>query len=67
MFAQAERLVELVRTVVQGLARTSFGVVLSELGKEAPLAGCVLVASTEARAQLRRRFSRSPAAMEAVQ
>jgi len=57
MFAQAPRLVELVRDVVHKLTRTSFDIVLSELGKEAPLAGCLLVASAEVRAQLRRQFS----------
>ncbi|HEX5473519.1 MAG TPA: ROK family transcriptional regulator [Vicinamibacterales bacterium] len=58
MFAQAGRLVELVRSVVQRLSRTAFDIVLSELGKEAPLAGCLLVGATEARAQLRHKFSR---------
>ena len=67
MFAQAERLVELVRSVVRKLARTNFDVVLSELGKEAPLAGCLLVAAHEARTHLRQRFSRSPAMVEALQ
>jgi len=67
MFAQAGRLVELVRAVVQRLSRTTFDVVLSELGKEAPLAGCLLVASNEARGQLRHGFSRSPDALETVQ
>jgi len=57
MFAQAPRLVELVRDVVHRQTRTSFHLVLSELGKEAPLAGCLLVASAEVRAQLRRQFS----------
>jgi predicted NBD/HSP70 family sugar kinase len=67
MFAQAARLVELVRAVVQGLTRPSFEVVLSELGKEAPLSGCLLVAAREARAQLRQRFSQSAEAVEALQ
>ena len=67
MFAQAGRLVALVNSVVQKLARTSFEVVPSELGKEAPLAGCLLVAATEARARLRQRFSQSAEAMEALQ
>lgn len=67
MFAQAGRLVELVRSVVQKLTRTSFDVVLSELGKEAPLAGCLLVAATEARARLRQQFSRTPERVEALQ
>lgn len=66
MFAQAGRLVALVNSVVQKLTRTSFDVVLSALGKEAPLAGCLLVAATEARAQLRRRFSQSAEALEAM-
>jgi predicted NBD/HSP70 family sugar kinase len=67
MFAQAGRLVELVRSVVQGLARTSFDVVLSELGKEAPLAGCLLVAATEARAQIQQGFAQAPEEIATVQ
>jgi predicted NBD/HSP70 family sugar kinase len=67
MFAQAGRLVESVRAVVQRLSRTTFDVVLSELGKEAPLAGCLLMAANEARAQLRRQFSHGARAAGAVQ
>ncbi len=67
MFAQAGRLVELVRSVIKRLSRTPCDVVVAELGKEAPLAGCLLVGAHEARAQLRQRFSRSPAHVEALQ
>ena len=67
MFAQAGRLVEIVRSVVQRQSRTSFDVVLSELGKEAPLAGCLLVAAREARMRLRRQLTGSVDALAAVQ
>jgi glucokinase len=53
MFAQAQPLVDAVRRVVQKIARTSFEVVLSALGKEAPLAGCLLIGAMEARRHLR--------------
>jgi len=53
MFAQAQPLVDAVRHVVQKIARTSFEVVLSALGKEAPLAGCLLIGAMEARRHLR--------------
>jgi glucokinase len=67
MFAQAGRLVEMVRSVVQKQSRTSFDVVLSELGKEAPLAGCLHVAAREARMRLRRQLTGSVDAPAAVQ
>ena len=67
MFAQAGRLVERVRSVVQRLSRTSFDVVLSELGKEAPLAGCLFVAAREARLRLRQQLTGSLDAAAAVQ
>jgi predicted NBD/HSP70 family sugar kinase len=67
LFAQAGRLVEQVRSVVQGVSRTSFDVVLSELGKEAPLAGCLLVAAREARLRLRQQLTGSVDAAAAVQ
>jgi predicted NBD/HSP70 family sugar kinase len=53
MFAQAGPLVGQVRAVVERIARTSAPVVVSALGKEAPLAGCLLVAAMEARKHLR--------------
>jgi predicted NBD/HSP70 family sugar kinase len=67
LFAQAGRLVEMVRSVVQKQSRTSFDVVLSELGKEAPLAGCLHVAAHEARMRLRRQLTGSVDAPAAVQ
>jgi hypothetical protein len=42
-------------------------VVLSELGKEAPLAGCLYVAAREARMRLRRHLTGSVDAPAAVQ
>jgi glucokinase len=56
LFAQAEPLVVAVRDVVQRLSRAPVQLVVSALGKEAPLAGCVLVAATEARRQVRLRL-----------
>jgi predicted NBD/HSP70 family sugar kinase len=56
MFAQAESFVDEVRRIVHQLARTPFEVVPAALGKEAPVAGCLLVAAAEARRQLRQRI-----------
>ena len=56
LFAQAEPLVAEVRQVVERIARAPVDLVVSALGKEAPLAGCVLVAATEARRQVRLRL-----------
>jgi predicted NBD/HSP70 family sugar kinase len=53
MFAQAEPLVDAVRDVVGRIVRTPLEVVLSALGKEAPLAGCLLIGAMEARRHLR--------------
>ncbi|MGH9331686.1 MAG: ROK family protein, partial [Vicinamibacterales bacterium] len=53
LFAQAEPLVVAVREVMQRLSRAPVQLVVSALGKEAPLAGCLLVAATEARRQIR--------------
>jgi glucokinase len=53
MFAQARPLVDEVRQVVARIARSPVEVVESALGKEAPLAGCLLVAGQEARRQVR--------------
>ncbi|HEY2944178.1 MAG TPA: ROK family protein, partial [Vicinamibacteria bacterium] len=56
LFAKAEPLVEEVRKVVQRIARAPLEIVVSALGKEAPLAGSLLVAATEARRQVRLRL-----------
>ncbi len=56
MFAQAEPFVAEVRRIVHQLSRTPFEVVSAALGKEAPAAGCLLVATAEARRQLRQRI-----------
>ena len=56
MFAQAEPLVGAVRQVVNQIARRPVEVVLSALGKEAPLAGCLLVGAMEARRALRQKL-----------
>jgi glucokinase len=56
MFAENSPLVDAVRCVVRRIARTPFEVVLSELGKEAPLAGCLLVGAREAQRALRQRL-----------
>jgi glucokinase len=56
LFVQAEPLVVAVRDVVRRLSRAPVQIVVSALGKEAPLAGCVLVAATEARRQVRLRL-----------
>ncbi len=53
MFAEDSPLVEAVRRVVRQIARTPFEVELSALGKEAPLAGCLLVGAREAQRALR--------------
>jgi len=56
LFAQAEPLVHEVRKVVARIARAPLEIVVSALGKEAPLWGSLLVASKEARRQLRLRM-----------
>lgn len=56
MFAEAGPLVDAVRTIARRIARTPFEVVLSALGKEAPLAGCLLVAAHEAQRALRQQL-----------
>jgi predicted NBD/HSP70 family sugar kinase len=55
LFAQAEPLVHEVRTVLSRITRSPIEVVVSALGKEAPLWGGLLVATTEARGHLRQR------------
>lgn len=56
LLAQAEPLFHEVRRTVAKIARTPVEVVPSALGKEAPLQGSLLVASREARRQLRLRL-----------
>jgi len=56
MFAEDGPLVHAVRAVVRAIARTPFDVVLSKLGKEAPLAGCLLVGAREAQRVLRQQL-----------
>jgi predicted NBD/HSP70 family sugar kinase len=55
MFAQADVLLRAVREVVQRIrgSRLPFQMVLSALGKDAPLTGSLLVASMEARRQVK--------------
>lgn len=56
MFACAEGLLAEVRRVVERVARAPITIVLSALGKDAPLFGSLLLAATEARRQLRLRL-----------
>ena len=56
LFAQAEPLVHEVRKVVERIARAPLEIVVSALGKDAPLCGCLLMAATEARRQVRLRL-----------
>lgn len=56
LFVQAEPLVAEVRKTVGRIARTPLQIVVSTLGKEAPLSGCLLIAANEARARLRHRI-----------
>jgi predicted NBD/HSP70 family sugar kinase len=53
MMTQSELLVHEVRRVVERVVPASPEIVVSALGKEAPLWGCLLVAGEEARARLR--------------
>jgi predicted NBD/HSP70 family sugar kinase len=56
MFAKAEGLLGEVRRVVQSITRAPMRMVLSELEKDAPHLGSLLLAATEARRQLRLRL-----------
>src|SRR5687767_6481654 len=56
LMAQGGPLVAEVRKVVERIARAPLEIVLSELGKDAPLCGSLLVAATEARRQVRLRL-----------
>jgi hypothetical protein len=60
MFAKAEGLLREVRRVVASITRTPTKMVLSELEKDAPLLGSLLLATTEARRQLRLRLRNRP-------
>lgn len=57
LFAEAEPLFEEVRKVVLRIARSPLEIVLSALGKDAPLSGTLLVGGTEARRRVRERLS----------
>lgn len=59
LFAQAEPLLHEVRAIVSRIARAPIEIVVSTLGKEAPLAGSLLVAAKEAREILRRQLRHS--------
>lgn len=63
MFAQGQQgkgLLQEIRAVVQRITRAPIDVVLSELDKDAPLTGSLLMAATEARRQLRLRLRSRP-------
>jgi glucokinase len=60
LVVQAEPLVQEVRRIVERIVPGSAKIVISALGKEAPLWGSLLVATTEAREWLRQRL-RAPA------
>lgn len=57
MFAEGGPLVDAVRRVVHQVAPTPFDVVPAELGKHAPLAGCLLVGAREAQRVLRHQLT----------
>ena len=56
LFAQAPQVADQVRRVVSRIVPTPSAIVLSELDKEAPLWGTLLVATTEARHRLRQQL-----------
>jgi predicted NBD/HSP70 family sugar kinase len=56
LMAQGGPLVAEVRQVVERIARAPVELAVSALGKDAPLGGCLLVAATEARKQVRMRL-----------
>jgi predicted NBD/HSP70 family sugar kinase len=62
LFAQAPELVDAVRRVVSRIVPTPSAIVPSELDKEAPLWGSLLVAATEARRRLRQQLREDVAA-----
>jgi glucokinase len=55
LFANAGPLVGQIKTIVERFSRAPVEIRLAALGKEAPLAGCLLVAATHARDRLRER------------
>jgi len=61
MVTQSELLVDEVRRVVSRVVPASPEIVVSALGKEAPLWGCLLVAGNEARVRLRLRLRQAAA------
>jgi predicted NBD/HSP70 family sugar kinase len=56
LFVGAEPLVAEVRKTVGRIAHRPLPIVVSTLGKEAPLSGCLLIAANEAHARLRHRI-----------
>jgi glucokinase len=56
IMAQGGPLVAAVGKVVERLARAPVALAVSALGKDAPLCGCLLMAATEARKQVRLRL-----------
>lgn len=66
MFAQAEPLVSAVRDIVNRISHRPIEVVVSALGKEAPLAGCLLVGAMEARRHLRQKL-KTPSGIRTIQ
>jgi hypothetical protein len=58
--------VSAVRDVVNRISHRPIEVVVSALGKEAPLAGCLLVGAMEARRHLRQKL-KAPAAVRTIQ
>ena len=62
LMAEGGPLVAQVRKVVEGIARSPLEIVVSALGKDAPLCGSLLVAATEARNHVRLRLGEARAA-----
>ena len=62
LMAEGGPLVAEVRRVVEGIARSPLEIVLSALGKDAPLCGSLLIAVTEARKHVRLRLGEARAA-----
>jgi predicted NBD/HSP70 family sugar kinase len=62
LMAEGGPLVAQVRTVVERIARSPLEIVVSALGKDAPLRGCLLMAATEARKHVRLRLGEARAA-----
>lgn len=60
MFAKAEGLLDEVRRVAERIMRPPIEMALSELDKDAPLTGSLLLAAMEARRQLRLRLRNKP-------